>query len=162
MAIVRLDKVQASYNGNLESVKFVADQTNGVVAVLNGLAVGEREVQSAVAATDVVTQEIVIVAAPEVMYEPRKQGLKDFVIPAGQAARAYHLSAGDIITVTDDLIEGGVPAVGQFLFPANAKFKLQVGAALPAGGVRFAAKVIEKTTLGADGSAATAFQVIKA
>jgi hypothetical protein len=160
MAIVRLDKVHATYNGNLESVKFVAAQTNGVIAVLNGLAAGEREVQNAIAPTDALTQEIVLVSAPEVMYDPRKQGLKDFVIDAGTAVRAYHLAAGDIITITDDLIDG-VSVLGQYLVPVNGEFKLNPAADLT-GATRFAAKVIEKTTLGAEGSAATAFQVVKA
>jgi hypothetical protein len=159
MAIVRLDKVRAAYNGNLESVKMVAEQTNGVVVKLGGLVAGERELKNGVAVTDVTKDEVVLVAAPEVMYDARKYGLKDFVIPAGQAARAYHLAVGDIVTFTADLISGA-PALGKYVVPANGAFKLAAAADLT-GGTRLAFEVIEVTTLGADASAAFALQVIK-
>lgn len=153
-----MDKVQATYNGNLESVKMVAEQTNGVVVKLGGLVVGERELKNGVAVTDVAKDEVVLVSAPEVMYDARKYGLKDFVIPAGQAARAYHLVVGDIVTLTADLITGA-PVVGKYVVPANGAFKLAAAADL-IGGTRLAFEVIEATTLGADSEAAFALQVI--
>src|SRR5574342_743912 len=103
MAIVRLDKVQASYNGNLESVKFATDVTNGGFAKLGSLVAGERELHNAVLPTDVTTDVIVLHATPEVMVDPRQQSLSAFVLTAGKAGRAYHLVEGDVVTLTVDL-----------------------------------------------------------
>jgi hypothetical protein len=159
MAIVRLDKMQASYNGNLESVVHNADLKNGSVIVLGDLVAGEREIKQVVVPTSVLAgaESVLLVAAPEMDYDPRKQ-LKDFVNPANEAVRAYHLTRGDIFTVTDDMIVGS-SVVGQFA-SADAGFQVKASTTKPA--TRTVLKVIEKTTLGFDGLAATAFQVISA
>lgn len=162
MAIVRLDKIQASANGNIESVVHSADLSNGVVINLGGLVAGERELrQVAVPATATLgTEEVLLVATPELIYEYSSKGLKDYVNKAGKAMRAYHLVAGDIFTVTDDLLTGGATVVGQYVAPANGATKLAfVGATAPT--TRFIGKVIEKTTLGFDGSPATVIQVVQ-
>lgn len=158
MAVIRLDKVQSVYHGNLESVKLAADATNGVFVKLNGLVAGEREVKNGVAVADVTKDTVLLLSAPEVMYDPRKKGLKDFVIEAGVATRAYHLSVGDIITLTEDLFVG-TPVVGEYAAPANGDFKLHAAADLTAGS-RVAFEVIEKTVLGAEATTAYAIQVI--
>lgn len=118
MAIVRLDKIQASYNGNLESVKHTADMTNGLFVVLGDLVTGERELHNAVipVEADIEGSEFLLVASPEVMYDERKNKLADFVISAEVPARAYHLVKGDVITLTKDLFVAE-PTVGQYAVP---------------------------------------------
>lgn len=158
MAIVRSDKIQAGYNGNMESIKFAAQITNGYVCHVGSLVAGERELKTAVKPTteSIATKEIVMVIAPEVVYDSQKVGLKDFTIPAGQAARAYHFTEGDIVTLTVDLFTA-TPTVGEFVVPANDSWLL-APIADPTG-VRFVAEVIEKTTLGYDATEAYAIEV---
>ncbi|WP_211749687.1 hypothetical protein [Paenibacillus sp. Marseille-Q4541] len=154
---IRKDKMQSVYAGNITSLLLSADAHNGQVFVVGDPVAGEREVFKGVAPTDVLTQEIVVLTSPEVLYE-RKQHITDFVNIANKVARADHYTVADIITVTDDVIEG-TSVVGQYLIPANGKTKL-VPAANLTGGTRFAAQVIEKTKI--YGKAATAYRVVKA
>lgn len=160
MAQVRLDKIQASHSGNLESVIHTAVLDNGAVINLGALVAGERELKNvAVPATATLgTEEVLLVAAPEVDYDPRNAGL-DHATPIGMAARAYHLVAGDIYTVTDDMISGST-VVGQWVAPANGAIKLAAASALPT--TRFIGKVIEKTTLGFNAAPASVIQVVQA
>lgn len=161
MAIVRLDKVQASYNGNLESVKHSADMSNGSVVNLGALVAGETELhQVAVPATaTLASEEVLLVASPELMYDSLKKGLADFTNKANVAARAYHLVAGDVFTVTDDMITGA-SVVGQYVSPQNGSLLLAASAGLPS--TRFIGKVIAKETLGFSKSPATVIKVVKA
>lgn len=159
MSLVRLDKVQAAYNGNLESVVHNADMANGSVVMLGGLVAGERELRQVVAPTALkaAEEEILLVASPEVNYSPLEKD-EDFVNKANKAARAYHLSVGDIFTVTDDMISGS-SVVGQFVGAIDG---LKLGASATAPTTRFSGLVLEKTTLGYNGAAATVIQVLKA
>jgi hypothetical protein len=156
MAIVRLDKVQSIYSGNLESLVFAEDQTNGVFAHVGGLVAGERELVNAVQpdATSVATEEVVLHASPEVMYDERKYRLEDFVLKTGQAGRGYHLTEGDIITLTEDLF-ASAPTVNQFVVAAADSWILAPSA--DGSGSKFVAEVIEQTTL--DGHNAFAIKV---
>lgn len=162
MSLVRLDKIQAAYNGNLESVVHNADMANGSVVMLGGLVAGERELRQVVVPTVASsgTEELLLVAAPEVNYSPLEKD-EDFLNKANKAARAYHLSVGDIFTVTDDML-AGVSVVGEYIVPADG-LKLGVSATVPTTPApRFLGKVLEKTTLGYEGAAATVIQVVKA
>lgn len=161
MAIVRLDKMQSSYTGNLEHVTHTADMTNGLFVNLGGLVTGERELrQVSVPATATLTsEEVLLVAAPEVMYDERLDQLADFVIKANTAARAYHVHVGDIFTVTTDLLTG-TPAIGKFVIPANGSLKGAIATDL-SGGTRFAAKIIDKDTLGYAKYEAWVLQIVK-
>lgn len=159
--IVNLDKIQAKKFGNLESLQHTADVPNGAVAHVGSLVAGTRDVYNLVvpSADSVASEEIVLVASPEYNYLPGKS-LEDFVNVAGQPMRAYHLTEGDVFTISDDGIDGAT-VVGQYVVPQDGSLKLAVAADL-SGGTRFAAKVIEKRTIGF-GSAkpATVVQVIK-
>lgn len=158
--IVNLDKVLASYNGNIESVVHTADLDNGSFIHLGALVDGERELRQVVipSTTSITSEELLMVASPEVMYESGKS-LKDFYNPANKPARAYHLSVGDIITLSDDAFTGAT-VLNQYVIPANATTKLAPAADL-IGGTRFAAKVIAKGTIGFNRVAATTIQVVK-
>lgn len=159
--IVNLDRIQAVKTGNIESVVANIDLDNGSFVHLGGLVNGERELRQAVVPTTatITTDEVVLVASPELDYLPGK-GLKDFYIPAGTPARAYHLEVGDIFTITDDGITG-TPQVGKYVVPQNGSVKLAVANDLT-GGTRFAGKIIEKTYLGFDRISASVIQVVKA
>lgn len=154
---IRKDKMQSVVAGNIESVVLAADTQNGQVVTLGSPVAGERELVNGVAPTDVTTQEIVIISSPEIVYEKGKS-LLDFVNKAGKPARADHFSAGDIVTVTDDVIDG-TSVVDKYLVPANGKTKLAAAADLT-GGTRFAAVVVGKGKL--YGQPATSFRVVKA
>lgn len=159
-AILQIEKCQASYVGNIEAITCASDLDNGNIVNLGGFASGEREIRTAtlpVTAT-LETAEVLIVYTPEVMYEAGKNK-KDFYNPANSVARAYHLTVGDIFTITDDGISG-TSVVGKYLVPANGSAKLTVADDL-SGNTRFAALIIEKGTLGYGKSAATTFQVVK-
>lgn len=158
MSIINLDKMLASYNGNLESVKYNGQLVNGNVVVLGSLVTGETELRTATAPTAVATEEVVLVSAPEVIYSEVGKSLKDFVIPANQPARAYHLFIGDIFTLTDDAIDG-ITVKDQFVIPQNGSVKLIASAT--GTGTRLCLKVLDKVTLGFDGASATVMQVVK-
>lgn len=170
MPIVRLDKVQAAYNGNLESIVFGANATNGLFVHLGALKAGETEVHEVVAPSfaTLEKEEVILHASPEVMYDPRKQSLADFVLEAGEVGRGYHLTAGDVITLTADLFTA-TPTVDEYVVPdGNGSMKLTPsadGTASDGGNTynpRFVAKVIEQTTLGANAQTAYAIKVVKA
>jgi hypothetical protein len=168
--IVRLDKVKASYNGNLENVKHSAVLENGRLFHLGALVVGETELREvrvpAVASFE--KDPVVILAHPEIDSDPRKAGLKDFSLPIGKAGRAYHLEVGDIVTLTADAFTA-TPTVGQYaVVDGNGSLKLAPSTdgkqtiATIVYSPRFVAKVIESTKLGYDGTVAYAIQVEKA
>lgn len=158
--IINLDKVQAIYAGNIETVRHSAELQNGMVCNLGALVNGEREVYNVAtpATATLGSEELLLIASPEVMYESGKN-LADFSIPAGKEARAYHLTIGDVFTITDDGFDG-TSAIGKYLIPQNGSLKLVVADDL-SGATRFAAKIIEKGTLGFNGTAATTVRVVK-
>lgn len=130
MNIVWRDKVLSSYNGNIESVLIHnAEGTeevsvpNGVFVTLEGLAGIGREVKKAVLAEDA-TEDVLLVASPEVMYEAGKD-IGDFVNEAGKVARAFRLADGDVISLTEGLLaEDSAPEVGA-VYGVGADGKLE-------------------------------------
>jgi len=159
-AIVQLEKVQAKYDGNIESVVPSLDLDNGSIGVISGVVTGERELKTLIApaTATLATDEIVLVASPEVNYLPGTT-LQDFYNVSGLPARAYHLVAGDIFTVTDANITG-TTVLNQWVTVANASYKLTFSATLPT--TRFIGQVIEKGTTGFNKVACTTIQVLKA
>lgn len=87
---------------------------NGVIAKLEGLEDGQREVHKAVAAAagEDLTK-CVLIAAPEVMYDERLRNLDDYINEAGKAIRGYVLHCNDEFSVTEKGFVGeAVPAQG--------------------------------------------------
>lgn len=163
--IVRLDKCQASMAGNMTSVQHTSTMDNGSFVNLGALIAGQKDVyQMATPATATLgTEEVLLVYSPEVNYEPAKT-LKDFTNPANVPARAYHLTVGDVITITDDGFDG-TSVVGEFLIPQNNSVKLVASATI--GSARLSGKVIEKGTFGYTGvgharTASTTIRIVKA
>lgn len=160
--IINLDKIQAKKNGNLESLKHTADVAQGSVAHVGALVTGSRDVHELVtpATATITTDEVVLIASPEYSYLPGKS-LEDFVNVTGTPMRAYHLTEGDVFTLSDDGIDG-TTAVGGYVIPQNASLKLAVASDLT-GGTRFAGKVIAKGNIGFNNAKpATTIKVVKA
>lgn len=153
--MVRLDRIS---NSSLYSLVHTAALENGMVCNLGALAEGERELfEVATPATATLgTAQVILVASPEVSYDAQK-GIEDFEVAAGSAARGIGLVAGNIVTITDNMITG-TTKVGEFVVAANGALKL--AAAATAGEGRFTAVVIEKDTLGFGREAATTILVL--
>lgn len=160
MALFRADKLQATYNGNLESVRHNAEMKNGMLVHLGALEGGQlgREVRTVVVpdGTSIKTEEIIVVYTPEVLYDERLT-MKDFVIEADKVARGYHLAKGDIFTVDADLVTGTV-AEGSILVPSGLNYAVSADDNVTEGSLTVF-EVIEATTLGFDERPAYAVQV---
>ncbi|QWU13394.1 hypothetical protein SAMN04487895_10360 [Paenibacillus sophorae] len=154
---VRLDKMQAIYGGNIESVLLNVDLENGAITTIGGLVDGKREVVQGATPVNVSIEEILLIASPEIVYEAEKHNILDFVNKAGKPARAYHYTVGDTVTITDDMIDG-TSVKNQYLVPENGSAKLKAVADL-SGDARFAALVLEKVML--YGEPATRYKVLK-
>lgn len=161
MAIVNLDKVAGVH---LSSIVAEEDLTNGLFGQLGDLIEGEKEAYEFLPITDV-TDEVILHSTPEVMYDPRKKGLKDFVLPAGTVGRGYHLERGDIITFTEDLFTD-TPTVGEFVVPqvGSRKLTTSVDGTVEVEGSpvkpSLVFKVIEETTLGFEATTAYALRKV--
>lgn len=119
--VVRTDRLAGTdVAPMLRSIRFYGadgnpvEVENGVIAHLEGLEDGQREVHKAVAATaDAKLNECVLIAAPEVMYDERLRNLDDFINEAGKAARGYILHCNDEFSVTaEGFVNKTVPTVG--------------------------------------------------
>lgn len=119
--VVRTDRmIGTDVATHLRSVRFYGTENkpveveNGVIAHLEGLEEGQREVHKAVAATaGADLTECVLIAAPEVMYDERLRNLDDFINEAGKAVRGYILHCNDEFSVTaEGFVNKAVPAVG--------------------------------------------------
>jgi hypothetical protein len=153
MAIVRLDKIVGNHLANGRHATEV--MLNGYFVELGGLLVGERETYNITAPADVLTTEVLLHASPEVMYDPRQSALEDFFVEIGEECRLYHLSIGDIITLSEDLFVAP-PVVGSVVSPQVGAFEL--GAVV--AGARLTLEVIEATTLGYNNVPAYAVRVL--
>lgn len=154
---VRLDKLQATYAGNIASVRLNTQLDNGNLVALGSLEDANREVYAAATPTAVASQELVFVASPETFYDPTYM-IVNFTNPADSVARAFHLTVGDVLTITDGLIDG-TSVKDQYLVPQNNSTKWAVASSV--GSTRLVAQVIKKTTI-YGGYPATQFRIIKA
>lgn len=161
--IVRLDKVQASYNGNIESVVHTANVDNGSICNLGDLVIGETELRALAtpATATLATEEVILIASPEINYETGK-GLKDFTNVANKPMRGYHLTKGDIVTITYagiTCLANDIPVKGNHVIQADGSLKLTESAAI--GATSFAGRIIDLTTLGYDSTPAAVIQIVK-
>lgn len=101
--VVTTERMQAEYDGTKRyAVKFNADTDNGLIFKLGDLVEGEREVYSisdATAGTDLVG-DLVLITTPEVMADPRMQGLADFYNKKDSVGAGTLLCERDIFSVT--------------------------------------------------------------
>lgn len=121
MTLVNLDKVLSGNAGNIESVIVYADNTaavalpdytNGLFVGIAGLAEGHREAKIAFPAAGT-EDEILLVASPELSYDERLTK-EDYKNAEGSVARAYRISLGDVIQLTEDLVPASL-VVGDVL-----------------------------------------------
>lgn len=120
--VVRTDNMQGTdVREGLVSIEYLGADGKTPTAIENGnvlkvgaLKDGEREIRvGAAVAANTPLNEVVLVASPEVMYDPRKRSLDEFINEAGIPARAYRIHSGDIFSVTKDALAGkSSPAVG--------------------------------------------------
>jgi hypothetical protein len=158
-SVIRLDRILGGKIGDMEMVAASVQLENGRVGVAGPLKAGEREVH-VLNTPAAVTDDVVLVAVSELMTESYK-GLADFTIPANKPIRAYHLHVGDVITVTDDAIDGAT-VVGQYVTPQVGSYKLKAVADLAAN-PKVAFYVESKDeTIDYAGSAATVLRVVRA
>lgn len=159
---VRLDKLQATYAGNIASVRMAQETPNGRLITLGSLEMGStletrnREVYQSATPVDLSTQEVLMVASPETSYDPTDQ-IVNFVNVEGSVARAPHFTVGDIVTVTDGSIDG-TSVKDQYVVPQTANDKWKPSATL--GNTRLVGKVIEKTKI-YNGTNATVIEIVK-
>jgi hypothetical protein len=148
--IVRLDRVRSVYTGHIDSVVYNAGVLqNGMVGKAASLVSGERELRTLTvpAAGD---GGLVLIASPEVNYSQYVQtdnALENFSIPAGKPARAYHLEAGDIFSISYDVLSmiGTDPVVGNSVV-AQAGLTLKEVASVTTE--KFVGKIIAVETIG--------------
>ena len=148
--VVRTDNMHGTdVRGELVSVQYLGadgatptDIDNGNVLKIGALRGDadngyDREVYigAAVAANDEL-KDIVLIASPEVMYDERIRGLKNFYNEAGRICRGYHLHQGDIFSVTKAALDGvAAPAIGNAV-ELKAGTKLNVAASATAGSTK--------------------------
>lgn len=156
MTKVRLDKLNASKHGNLESVKLTQELGNGAPIAIGELLDGEREVVALEAPS--ATAEVLLLAHPEVNNAlVRGFDSLDWTNKDGAVARAYHLTEGDIFTVEASLFDA-VPAKGDIV-EAQADYTYAVNAT-PSAKTQFKVEALEK--IGHDGRDAVVLKVVQA
>lgn len=154
-AVVRTDLMYATdVRSGLVSTKYMGadgatptEIENGSVLKVKTLMEGEREIYvgEEVAADDKL-ENIVLIAAPEVMYDERKKNLHEFINEKDKAVRGYRIHNGDIFSVTKEALIGNEsPAVGNIVELA-AGTKLNVVDA--ASGATVVGKIIEVEIVG--------------
>lgn len=154
--VINLDRISGA---QLFSLKHSAALENGNVCNLGAIVAGEREVYDVAtpATATLASAQVILVASPEVMYDETKL-ITDFTIPAGTISRGVALVPGNIVQISDSIIDG-TTVVGQFVIAANTSLKLAASAT--ASG-KFTGRVIEKgnITVGLTNVPATTILVV--
>ena len=168
--VVRLDKLQSVYSGNLEHlINTEEDMDNGLVCfagelfeggIVDGLNILPREIVKVAKPTaeNIKTDPLVLIASDPVVKDARTVTSRaDFYNVQNRPMKGYILKDGDIITITKEAFEGE-PEVNKYLAPVADSYKLTVTDTMPE--TRFKAILIEKTTLTWENTEAYAFKVI--
>ena len=99
MAYVRLDKIKA--DAHIESVVSTTDLRQGQFVALGALQADGEAREATIAPA---TEHVVMHCSVPLQYGNERE--EDFVLKAGKIGRAYVLEKGDIISVSEDLIDG--------------------------------------------------------
>lgn len=102
MGKVFLDKVNPS--AHIESIVAKEALKNGQFLKLGKMG-ADGETREAVKATGLEDADVFLVDAP-LSYDHPDFDLAKYVVKAGSAGRAYHLTAGDVFSVTPDMVTG--------------------------------------------------------
>lgn len=124
MTKVNLDKLQATTNGNIETIIAEVDLGNGTLITLGEAVEGNREAIKAIAPDT--TKELLLVAHPEVKYSENDPDELDYTSKAGKATRAYHLTVGDKFQVERSLFTAP-PTKGDIVTADPATFGYAAG-----------------------------------
>jgi hypothetical protein len=154
MSQIRLDKIAGTH---LASVRSADILLNGYMVELQDLIVGERELYTVTAPTDL-ANELLLHATPEVMYDSLSNSLDDFEVEANEEGRAYHMTVGDVVTLTEDLFSAP-PVVGELVVGTVGSYLMTPVDPVAGTTARFQARVIEQTTLGYNPQTAYAIKV---
>lgn len=139
MAKANLDKLQATTNGNIESVVAEVDLHNGSLISLGDAVAGQPELMKAIAPD--VAKELLLVVRPEVKYDARDRWDElDYITPKGMATRAYHLTVGDKFQVEQSLF-AATPTVNAIITGNPANYGYAV-----AGGTEQTTFIVERLT----------------
>jgi len=149
---IRLDRIAGTH---LESVRSADVLRNGYFVEVQDLIVGEKELYTVTEPTDL-ANELLLHATPEVMYDSLANSLDDFLVEANEEGRAYHLTVGDIITLTADLFTA-TPVVGALVVGTVGSYLLSPVATTTTA--RTQLRVIEQTILGYTAQTAYALKV---
>lgn len=132
-ALVSIKYIVTTGSGS-SAVSTPTEIDNGNVLKVGDLMDGEREIYigTAVAANDDL-KDIVLLAAPEVMYDERLNSLDDYYNVANKAIRGYRFHDGQIFSLTKEALAGKTtPEVGDIVELA-AGTKLNVAASATSG-----------------------------
>lgn len=156
--VVRTDNMQGTdVREGLVSIEYLASGTtptaieNGNVLKVGGLKTGEREIRVGTAvAANTPLNEVVLVASPEVNYDPLKPDLDEFINAVGVPARGYRLHSGDIFSVTKDALAGAeTPAAGDVVeLAAGTKLSIVAAATGATSGSTVVGSVLAIETVG--------------
>ena len=127
---VRADLVSIKYMGSNGSTPTEID--NGNVLKVGSLMAGEREV---FIGANTNRDEVVLIAAPEVMYDERLRNLSDYFNVAGKAVRGYRFRSGNMFAVTAEALDGSFNASNAKgkIVELQASTKMKVVASLTSG-----------------------------
>lgn len=158
--VVRTDNLAGTdVRSMLESVKYMGSgstetaiengnvvKIDGLMADANGVPVEYEVMKGVTPAANSKLDEIVLIAAPEVMYDERKKNLDEFRSEAGAVVRGYHLHTGDIFSITAEGFANASPAVGQIVeLAASTKWN---NVASATNGSTVVGKIIDKNIVG--------------
>lgn len=110
MSKVFLDKIPST--AHIESVIAAEPLKNGQFVELGVLSDEDFESREGTKAKDNASADVLLVDAP-ISYGDPHFDLDTYELAAGKAGRGYHLVAGDIISVTEDLVHGA--KVGEYV-----------------------------------------------
>lgn len=149
--VIITDRMSGSYNGaDLVSVMFYkssnpADIDNGNVVLVGDLVEGREIFKGTAPLANSELKDIVIIANPEIMYDPSRD-LADYYVEAGTPARAFRLRSGDVFSVNAEALNySGSIAVGNIV-ELMAGTKLNVVASAT-GSTTTIGKVIDTTVI---------------
>lgn len=148
-AVIRTDRMYGTAVApNLVSLKYMGAGTttqntveteieNGNVVKLVGLMTDEREVYKGVTpAANTALGDIVLVAAPEVLYDERKKNLDEFINEAGKVIRGYRLHEHDIFSVTAEALSAAATIAVGNVVELQAGTKMKVVASATSGSTK--------------------------
>ena len=126
--VINTSLVKATKTGNILSGRYYVGNTptqieNGNICKLDSLISGEDNLWKVVAAGDIATGNLYVVATPEVIYDEgltSDGALDKFINPAGANITLVPLEVADEIEITDECItpindDDDVPAIGSLV-----------------------------------------------